>query len=459
MFDFTVDAEDLTVTTTVNPSSIPPYQSGDNFVSVANVQFGDRKLLLPLTEWHEYPLVLSFCGKVSDTETMCLSYDAPGDSWIATVDTFGQQYVDNIATDFQKQIGNLSDLQTTVKSDLVSAINEVAESGGGSSDYDDLSNKPSIEGVTLSGNKTAAQLGLAKASDIPTVPVQSVNGKTGAVVLNASDVGAGTYSKPSGGIPKTDLASAVQTSLGKADSALQSVPSTYRTAEAQDVIDAGKADKVSEVTISTAGAVTQALDAGKVYHFTGALTALTVTATDPTIGKYQFDFVSGSTAPTLVVPASWVMPDNFLVEPSARYSLSIQNGYCSLEKWSDSHSPFIYLDSTAGDFIMNGSGIASDGKVYANVGTEVVAVNIYGKLKNQLANNTWLKICDISANAKALIGSTYVTGYVAVGGGKITECVFNTWETSSEIKVKNTTGAALAANTNISGTVFILRTL
>lgn len=32
----------------------------------------------------------------------------------------------------------------------------------------------------------------------------------------------GTYSKPSGGIPKTDLESAVQTSLGKADTALQS---------------------------------------------------------------------------------------------------------------------------------------------------------------------------------------------------------------------------------------------
>lgn len=31
----------------------------------------------------------------------------------------------------------------------------------------------------------------------------------------------GTYSKPSGGIPKTDLASAVQTSLGKADTAVQ----------------------------------------------------------------------------------------------------------------------------------------------------------------------------------------------------------------------------------------------
>lgn len=79
--------------------------------------------------------------------------------------------------------------------------------------------------------------------------VDSVNGKTGVVVLDAEDVGAlpdstvipptvteqtvagwgftkntGTYSKPSGGIPKSDLASGVQTSLGKADTALQTAP-------------------------------------------------------------------------------------------------------------------------------------------------------------------------------------------------------------------------------------------
>ena len=48
----------------------------------------------------------------------------------------------------------------------------------------------------------------------------------------------GTYSKPSGGIPKTDLASAVQASLDKADSALQSH---------QDI--SGKADK--SATVST----------------------------------------------------------------------------------------------------------------------------------------------------------------------------------------------------------------
>ena len=39
----------------------------------------------------------------------------------------------------------------------------------------------------------------------------------------------GTYSKPSGGIPKSDLASAVQTSLEKADSALQSYTETDPT--------------------------------------------------------------------------------------------------------------------------------------------------------------------------------------------------------------------------------------
>ena len=61
----------------------------------------------------------------------------------------------------------------------------------------------------------------------------------------------GKYSKPTNGIPKADLAAAVQTSLGKADTALQSVPSTYRTASAQDTIDSGKVDKVTGKGLST----------------------------------------------------------------------------------------------------------------------------------------------------------------------------------------------------------------
>ena len=54
---------------------------------------------------------------------------------------------------------------------------ELTATGGGSggtTNYNDLSNKPQINGNTLSGNKTSAQLGLASASDIPTVPITAI---------------------------------------------------------------------------------------------------------------------------------------------------------------------------------------------------------------------------------------------------------------------------------------------
>lgn len=53
---------------------------------------------------------------------------------------------------------------------------------------------------------------------------------------------AAKYTKPASGIPKTDLASGVQASLDKADSAIQQHQSlaAYRTAAAQDAIDAAQ---------------------------------------------------------------------------------------------------------------------------------------------------------------------------------------------------------------------------
>lgn len=58
----------------------------------------------------------------------------------------------------------------------------------------------------------------------------------------------GGYVKPDTGIPKSDLSSAVQDSLDKADTALQSVPDTYRTAAAQDVIDNALRDSIASAT-------------------------------------------------------------------------------------------------------------------------------------------------------------------------------------------------------------------
>lgn len=52
--------------------------------------------------------------------------------------------------------------------------------GGGTSDYTDLTNKPSINNVTLSGNKTGADLGLASAADLSSVSTTAQAAQTAA---------------------------------------------------------------------------------------------------------------------------------------------------------------------------------------------------------------------------------------------------------------------------------------
>ena len=182
---------------------------------------------------------------------------------------------------------------TAVKNRLTAVENEVAgiEAGSGSGfsgSYNDLTDKPTIPDAVTEG--TVSGWGFTKNTGTYSKPtggipkadlapaVQAVIDKADALALVAESgsyndltdkptipdavtettvsgwgftKNTGTYSKPTGGIPKTDLASAVQTSLGKADSALQAVPSTYRTASAQDTIDKGKVDKVTGKGLST----------------------------------------------------------------------------------------------------------------------------------------------------------------------------------------------------------------
>ena len=182
---------------------------------------------------------------------------------------------------------------TAVKNRLTAVENEIAgiEAGSGSGfsgSYNDLTDKPTIPDAVTEG--TVSGWGFTKNTGTYSKPtggipkadlapaVQAVIDKADALALVAESgsyndltdkpaipaavtegtvsgwgftKNTGTYSKPTGGIPKADLAPAVQTSLGKADSALQTVPSTYRTASAQDTIDKGKVDKVTGKGLST----------------------------------------------------------------------------------------------------------------------------------------------------------------------------------------------------------------
>jgi hypothetical protein len=54
-------------------------------------------------------------------------------------------------------------------------VYRLSEGGGGTSDYPDLTNKPQINGVTLSGNKTASDLSLQDKMQYSTMPTASAD--------------------------------------------------------------------------------------------------------------------------------------------------------------------------------------------------------------------------------------------------------------------------------------------
>lgn len=118
------------------------------------------------------------------------------------------QDLSSIIASIEQQIAGKMDSVTLAK---------VATSGS----YDDLTNKPTIpaEQVNADWNATSGKAQILNKPTIPSAVTESTVSGWG-FTKNT-----GTYSKPSTGIPKTDLASAVQTSLGKADSALQKLPS------------------------------------------------------------------------------------------------------------------------------------------------------------------------------------------------------------------------------------------
>lgn len=161
-------------------------------------------------------------------------------------------------TEIQEAVSKLrTDLDTLVSGDTTTAIktfNEVIAFLDGIEDSESLDaiiasieqqiagkmDKVTLAAVATSGNYND----LSNKPTIPTAVTESTVSGWG-FTKNT-----GTYSKPSGGIPKTDLTSAVQTSLGKADTALQSeqykgtvtsvkINGTTKTPDTNGMVDLG----------------------------------------------------------------------------------------------------------------------------------------------------------------------------------------------------------------------------
>ena len=99
------------------------------------------------------------------------------------------------------------------------------------------------------------------------------------------------------------------------------------------------AEPWTEQTVGTAGAVTQALEPFVIYHFTGELTALTLTLNEAAAGQlahYHFDFSCGASAPTVTIPGTLKMQDSVSFDANRHYEVDILSNYGAVLSWANS---------------------------------------------------------------------------------------------------------------------------
>lgn len=168
--------------------------------------------------------------------------------------------------------------------------------------------------------------------------VDSVNGQTGVVVLDADDVGAlpdtttipsktSDLTNDSGYI--TSAGAPVQSVNGQTGAVTVSVPVSSVNGRTGAVTGLAEAWTVQNMTSAD---TTVTLQTDKFYVFP-EMSALTVTVT--AVGMYAFRFTSGTTATVLTVTGA-TMPDSFTVEASKVYEVNVYQGYGVVSAWAAS---------------------------------------------------------------------------------------------------------------------------
>lgn len=166
---------------------------------------------------------------------------------------YNKTEIDNKISSVYKYKGTVATYNDLPNTDLVVGdVYNVASDGSNyawtGSNWDKLGGD-----IDLSGYQTKIDNSHKLASDL----VDDTNQTNKFVSTSEKTTWNGKYDKPVGGIPKTDLASDVQTSLGKADTAMQSH---------QDI--SGKEDKTNKVTsISSQSTNEQYPSAKAVYDY------------------------------------------------------------------------------------------------------------------------------------------------------------------------------------------------
>ena len=192
---------------------------------------------------------------------------------------------------------------------------ELTATGGGSggtTNYNDLSNKPQINGNTLSGNKTSAQLGLASTSDIPTVPITAIQ-KNGTGITPVS--GTVNITVPT---QASDINAATATQGDKADTAIQGIKVNNSTVNPDS-------NKVVSVTVPTTAADVSALPDTTKY---AAALSLTINSSTYVVTGQLKDQNGDNlgTAQTIDLPLESVVVGGSYNSQTKKVVLTLQNG-------------------------------------------------------------------------------------------------------------------------------------
>ena len=160
-------------------------------------------------------------------------------------------------------------------------------------------------------------------------------------IRSGAEAGATAYQKPSGGIPASDLAAAVQTSLGKADTALQSYTETdpiFQASPAAGITSGDIADwdgKAAPIPVVDASTIPASMEPNKLYKY-GTLSGDTVfppLATPTDLNKanvYWWKFTTPASTINVQLPAAitkWNGGSAPTIDASTTYEITVEDGF------------------------------------------------------------------------------------------------------------------------------------
>ena len=163
-----------------------------------------------------------------------------------------------------------------------------------------------------------------------------------AAIRSGAAAGATAYQKPSSGIPASDLSTAVQTSLGKADTAVQTETDPVFSASPAAGITSGDIadwdDKADPIPVVDASTIPTSMAPNTVYQY-GTLSGDTTfpalaTPSDLTVAHiYCWTFTTPATAPTITWPSaitSWAGGSAPTINASKSYEVSVMDGFATI---------------------------------------------------------------------------------------------------------------------------------